>query len=419
MKNYFSRKFIYTISIIVVFAVIIILLLILKNTEAKDLMKDIKAQSIDVSNSITEQYINSTQAFSINLFKNCYKSGENILISPTSAILALGMAANGADGETLKEFKKALGQSNMFINDLNKACKAYSNELLKKQGNTVLDIYNSAWIRRDFDVNHDFLQANADFFNTETRTLDFDDKLSSNVINKWVKEKTDGKIESIVEKINKDDVMFLTNALNFEARWLNPFNTNQAPSSKTFYLANGKGINTTFMNLQASINNTVSRDESAVLLPYDDDRFAFLCIMPDKKMKIQEYISQMSQGTINYLLKNMKKTELMISLPPFKTYASYEFKDALRNMGLKTAFDGERADFSKMSPDSNGLYISSVKQSTFLQVDALGTKAGTATSVEMTKGLVAKSIVFNRPFVYAVIDTKTWLPLFLGVMQVP
>jgi serpin B len=51
-------------------------------------------------------------------------------------------------------------------------------------------------------------------------------------------------------------------------------------------------------------------------------------------------------------------------------------------------------------------------------VDELGTKAGAVTKVEMKCGSVmdAKIVRLDRPFVYAIIDNASKLPMFIGTV---
>ncbi|OPL07571.1 MAG: hypothetical protein AVO33_04545 [delta proteobacterium ML8_F1] len=90
---------------------------------------------------------------------------------------------------------------------------------------------------------------------------------------------------------------------------------------------------------------------------------------------------------------------------------------------MATAFDPEKADFSLMQPSrARDLFISSIEHKTFIRVDESGTEASAATSVEVSltsAPMVSEALVFDRPFVYAVMDTQTGTPLFIGVMNDP
>lgn len=417
------------ISAIPVFIVLSILAVVFINSlsgsefimtaNAQDLMKGIKPQSVNVSNSISDNFVNSTQIFSISLFKQTYKSGRNALISPTSVFLSLGMTANGANGSTLSEFTDMLGKQGMTIDDLNRAYKAYLNELTEKRGRTILNISNSIWFRTDIKINKSFLQDNADFYGADARGLDFNDKDSVKIINNWVKTNTKNQIDNAVDELKPEDVMYLISTLYFDAKWQKPFDTQQEASGGTFYLANEDTTQATFMHLTNHLDYMRNQNSSAVLLPYDDGRFAMLCILPDKGVKLNDYVNTMSEDTIENLISQRANVNISVTLPKFRTTADYQLNDMLKNMKLNNAFDSNMADFSKMCEGTNGLFISSVRQKSLLQVDELGTRGGASTSVEIAKEIIMNDINFNRPFVYAIIDTKTELPLFIGAMENP
>jgi len=338
---------------------------------AKDLMTEIIPNDVNVSNTITDKFIDSTQRFSIELFKNSIKKGENSLISPASVFLALGMTANGAGGETLDSFITCLGKYDLTLDELNQAYKAYSDELTKKRGSTVLNIANSVWFRDDFNPKAEFLQSNADYFGAGARKLNFNDKASVGVINNWVGENTNHKIDKIIYEINPDEVMHLINALYFNAKWQKPFDISKKASQEDFYLSNGKTQTTTFMHLTDQFDYVSGPSASAVLLPYNDGRLTFLCILPDKGIKLDEYIKTFDENTIPDLISRKSHTDIAVTMPKFKTSGDLELKDVLKNMGLGIAFDEIRADFSKMGNANDRLVISSVKHKTFLQVDEL------------------------------------------------
>ncbi|MDX9934504.1 MAG: serpin family protein [Sphaerochaetaceae bacterium] len=93
-------------------------------------------------------------------------------------------------------------------------------------------------------------------------------------------------------------------------------------------------------------------------------------------------------------------------------------------MGMEIAFLPDQADFSLMSEaGTKDLFISDVKHKRFIQVDEVGTEAAAVTSVVMKATAMApqeiKRIVFDRPFLYAIIDRTTELPLFIGILDKP
>ena len=171
---------------------------------------------------ITDEFKSALADFSFNLFKGVLtKDNENELVSPLSAISALAMVANGADGNTKAQMEAAFG---MDIDTLNKALYAYTNSLYSAK-DCKLNLANSIWFRDEkgrLEVEKDFLQTNADWYDAQVFASPFDDS-TIKAINEWCAKHTDGMIKKMVEKIDPDTVMYLFNALVFDAKWAEEF----------------------------------------------------------------------------------------------------------------------------------------------------------------------------------------------------
>ena len=113
------------------------------------------------------------------------------------------------------------------------------------------------------------------------------------------------------------------------------------------------------------------------------------------------------------------------SMPRFKYAYSISMVDALKALGIVDAFDEDNADFSEMGKTTLGngnLFISEVLHKTYISVDELGTKAGAVTMVAVSPGGFGGApdhmvVNLDRPFVYAIIDNATSLPIFIGALM--
>lgn len=199
--------------------------------QSDDLMDGIKSRGntgddielIDVSGAAVTDY-------AIRLFKESMEDGENTLISPLSVLVALSMTANGADGETLSQMESVLG---MPIDQLNTWISNYMANLPEEE-KYKLSLANSIWFKDDptFVVNEDFLQTNADYYGAGIYRSPFDDSTLKE-INQWVENNTDGMIKDILDQIPKDAVMYLINALAFDAEWQSIYKEYQIQDGKT------------------------------------------------------------------------------------------------------------------------------------------------------------------------------------------
>ena len=352
--------------------------------------------------------------FAVNLFKECYDG--NTLVSPLSVFLALSMTANGAEDETLSQMEEALGLSKA---ELNLLLKAYA-DMLTKDDDT-LDIANSLWFTSDerFSVNDSFLQTNADYYGADVFCAPFDNTTRDD-INNWVKDKTDGVIPKIIDKIPNNAVMYLVNALAFEAQWQDEYREQQVRDG-VFQLENGESRNAEFMHSTEG-QYLEGEDCTGFIKYYKDYKYAFAALLPDEDLKIKDFVSGLDSEKISGILKNPKDCEVRAALPKFDTEFSAELSKSLKAVGIKRAFDEDRAQFESLGTSSAGnIYMDKVFHKTYISVAEKGTKAGAATAVQMADKAAMpleepKTVRLDRPFLYMIIDTQTKTPIFIGTL---
>ncbi|MFA6309113.1 MAG: serpin family protein [Clostridia bacterium] len=399
------------------------------NVQARDLMKGISPSKVDAVK-LSNDFIKSQADFSVELFKKTILNGENTLISPASVYLALAMTANGADGNTLKEFEKLLGKYGLSMSDINKFSFSYA-AALKDVESGRLNIADSIWYdsERAFKINQPFLKTNADYFGSAAYNSDFNSPQTLNDINNWVKSNTGNLIKKLMYKINPDSVMYLINTIYFENEWLKKYGE-QSIGSDYFTTADGKSIKTDFM-YSTEFGYLEDDNAKGFVKPYKDEKFSFVALLPDKGVSVEDYAATLTGEKLLSILKNKEFVSVKAGLPKFKSEYSKSLIQPLKAMGLKDCFDETAANLTKMGSvdkDKLGtnlevkLYVSEVLHKTFIQVDGLGTKAGAVTSVRVSptaSPIRPKEIILDRPFVYAIVDNDTNLPVFIGTMNNP
>lgn len=385
-----------------------------------NLMAGVEAQKVTVS-SQPEEYGPVMTDFAVRLFKNCFQYGENQLISPLSVISALGMAANGAQNETLKEMEDVLGVEHETLNHY---LKAFVTNKYKTWENKFT-IANSIWFDEERigkgTVQKDFLQTNADYYEADLYELKFN-RDAKDRINEWVSDKTDGKIPKMLEdNISDDTVMFLVNALSFDADWESPY-SEKAVHEEKFITENGSERNAEFMY---SREYAYIEDENTTgfVKYYNGRRYAFVALLPNEGIKMSDYVSSLDGQKIENLLKNIDESPVNTKTPKFNVDYSIELKDTLETMGMKLAFDQYKADFYGIAhPTPYPLYIGRVLHKTFFRTDEKGTSAGAATMIDVVfEGEISDietkepyTVYLDRPFVYMLIDCKSNTPFFIG-----
>lgn len=395
----------------------------LGSTNGKDLMSLVKGTPWpDAPDAIDSNFQKALLDFSWILFQETSQNEGNVLISPASVYLALGMTYNGADNETREAMAEALKATGLSEEEFNAACRDYISILNTVGDKTELSVANSIWYRQGFNPDTDFLQKNADYFAATARTLDFDDPKSVEIINNWVKEKTKDTIDKIINEINPDVVMYLMNAVYFKSVWQEPFDA--ADTMESQFQSPEGSVTAKFMNRTGQMEYIDKDGIKGVMLPYDDGRFSFFALLPEEGKDVRSFIAEIDGEEINNYLQAIQKGHVGLSIPKFETQFENSLKDELTNQGMGVAFDSANADFSRMNAEhQKNLYISEILHKTYCRVDELGTEASAVTSVEVTlTGMPAEPdirIVFDRPFVYGIVDTVTGAPLFLGIMENP
>ena len=386
---------------------------------ANDLMKDVPAKAVDV---LPDMDAGAAAAadFGVRLFKTSMEEGKNTLISPLSVLYALAMTSNGADGETLAQMEQVLG---MDVDNLNSYMLAYL-DLLPETKDYKMSLANSIWFKDDpnFVVEQSFLQTNADYYGAGAYKAAFDEG-TRNDINNWVKEHTDDMIPEILDEIPDEAIMYLVNALAFDAKWADEYEEHQIREGR-FTMEDGTCQNVDMMH---SEEYTYLEDDLATgfIKYYKDRKYAFVAMLPNEGVTVSQYVDSLTGEYLRELLNNPRDVTVFASMPKFETEYGIEMSKVLQEMGMADAFDWRVADFSRLGTycvDGMNICINRVLHKTFISVTEQGTRAGAATAVEMvTEGAMEivefKEVVLDRPFVYMLIDCETNLPFFIGTMM--
>jgi len=359
--------------------------------------------------------------FALRLFRAGMEEGENTLLSPLSVLAALSMTANGAKGETLSQMESVLG---MPVEELNTWLHIYTANLPREEG-YKLHLANSIWFTDNptFTVNEAFLQTTADYYDAGIYSAPFDAS-TCDAINRWVKDNTDGMIPQILEQIPEDAVMYLVNALAFDAKWQEPYSEYQIRDGD---FTTEDGTKQTAQMMYAEENRYLEDGKAVGFVKYYEDRkYAFAALLPEEGMTVADYVSTLTGERLQEILTSAEAVPVETALPQFTVEYDVEMSDILQSMGMTDAFDGTLADFSGLGSSTEGnITISRVLHKTYIAVDGKGTKAAAATAVEAVTECVMiepepKQVYLDRPFVYLLIDCETNLPFFIGTfMTIP
>lgn len=355
--------------------------------------------------------------FSVRLFQASKTPGSSTLVSPFSVLSALSMTANGAGGSTLAQMEEAFGISVKELND-------YFNKYLSEQ-NDSLSVANSIWLNEHSGllVSPDFTETVTDFYQSEV----FEEPMNGETLDKingWVNEKTEGMIPEILDENQPDTLMYLLNALAFQAKWETAYETDDVFSG-TFISEDGTEQETDMMRSTESVW-LEGGGAQGFLKYYEGGRYAFAALLPDEGTSLDDYVGSLTGEKLSEILSQQKKGYTVHAvIPKFRSETSKELSETLESLGIADAFS-EQADFSRMysTAGNPGVKISEVVHKSFIDVNEQETKAAAATEVGIVETALItddseKYISLDRPFLYMLVDCQNDIPLFLGTMYSP
>ena len=369
-------------------------------------------------------------AFAFDVYKYLRAGDGNIFFSPYSLSEVLAMTYGGARGNTEKEMAAAL-EFQLPQDKLHLAFDALDLALAsrgqgakgKDQQPFRLHVVNAIWGQTGFDFLPSYLELLAENYGSGLRILDFQKNPESSrvAINNWVAQQTEQKIKDLIPEGSITDMtrLVLTNAIYFNAAWLNQFDKNSTKPGD-FTLKNGSKVSVPMMHEQESFNYSSGDGYQVVELPYDGNELSMVILLPDQG-KFDSFEASLTGQSVTGIIQGMKSRTVQLSMPKFTTEQSFGLKSALTSLGMKDAFAPGLADFSGMDGKKD-LYIQDVVHKAFIIVDEAGTEAAAASGVIVGTTAVPSDIVkldINRPFIYLIHDIQTGTILFLGRVMNP
>lgn len=368
---------------------------------------------------------NSTFAFDVySLVRGDY---ENIVFSPFSLSLALGMALAGAEGNTRQEMLEALSLDDLAeidpaFNALLLALENSQQELKDEdeQSTFQLNIANSAWGQSGFDISQAYLDILASQYGAGIYQVDYstDHEAARQLINDWVEDETKDKIKDLIPQgaLIPLTRLVLANAIYFKGGWMHPF-LEDGTRDASFTLLDGSETTVDMMRMaEEDLAYAAGDDYQAIFLPYKSRDFAMLLILPGEG-EFSGVEAKLDADMLAGLVEEMQYLPVRLRMPKFDFETSISANDVLQQLGMIEAFIPDGADFSGITTE-DPLYISDVIHKATITVDEEGTEAAAATAIILaTKSMPVNDpidLVFNRPFIYAIMHQPTGTLLFLG-----
>lgn len=366
-------------------------------------------------------------------------TSPNLVIAPYAIQVALGVAALGAKGATLRQFGKAPAE--LKDSPFGPTGQSF--------GNDQLSIISRLWIQKDLGVQDSFLKAyekqmgDLPWFVDFTKAPDF----LSDRINGWISEQSRGRIKRF---ISEDDFsglsdasqetslaypMLLTSAIHFSAKWQKPFvgirgeKEKRIKETAKFSQSSAGEATRSFIEVSGNFRYAQDRDFEVIEIPYRADRvtrgagmgqgseFGFVVFLPLVRFDLGRYSQVSKPDRLEGLLSKLTPQEVRVVLPRFEIESAFDVSNALKKIGIEDPFSKENADFSLMTGKKN-LYLGELRTKASLAVSEQGTEAhSVAIATQASRGIASAAaieFVANRPFLFGVRHLPSNQFIFLG-----
>ncbi len=380
----------------------------------------------DISLDDEQNWADSINNFGTNLY-NRIATENNSIFSPFSMYTTLSQVSYGAADETLDEM-----QATLHLNS-DKAAAAklnadmiYNLKLDGSRENSELRIASRLLVGSNLNMTEDFSKTMEDLYESPVELVDLTNKGQVvHDINQWVYKETYGNIDNIISEddIQHDTKIIMLNALYFNAKWHNRFEENDT-TVQTFYQLDGNTSNIQMMHQQARLKLLRNSDYDALTLPYSENKFSMIVILPHENDGIKELT--ITEQELRNIMNNATECNVWVNLPKFRIEAEYSnetLMNQIMEMGMVRAFESDpssekSAQFSNLSPKYT--WIGSIVQKAVVEVNEAGTEAAAITR-ETTSCLFCDdageptwSFVADHPFNYYIVHTDSGAVLFSG-----
>ena len=352
-----------------------------------------------------------------------YGSDGNVMVSPASIMMALDMVAAGAKGDTLRQLTDLFAEGQAPLSQ-----QAYAASMMDKINNAKdvdFACANAVWNNENMlgnSVNTKYVDYIRRTFLAEYTVTAFNNKTHEE-INGWIYDHTDKKIKDMLDELDPSTVMVLVNAITFDGKWDEPYKKDNVKEGD-FTASDGSVQKATFLSDTSNVYFETDK-ATGFIKNYKGGEYAFLAILPkDASISANEFAKDFTSKDYEAFIGS-RTTEYKVHsrMPEFKSDFKLLMNKTVSNLGAKNMFEPGLADFSGIAGAPGSIYVSTVLHQTHIEVDANGTKASAATVVTMTKGMNIEDtsndryVDCDRPYVYAIVDTKTMAPVFIGTVN--
>ena len=348
----------------------------------------------------------------------------NVVVSPASIWMALGMVHAGASGQTAREIAEALGAPNQQSFFADHVAAFQTSLAANKDARLQLYSANRLWVQADWRLQPAYLSVLTGSYRSSSGVMDFRNQPNEarDTINRWVANETRQHIKELLpsDVVTRQTRMVLTNALFMKAPWKHAFKTSSTLPQDFYINAHEKvSVPTMHQTITTMAGRWGSGDAASTVveLPYGDGQLKMVLYVPDKVDGLAAVLESLPMAH-----PVLREQSVHIGLPKWTATQRLDLKPLLQKMGIRQVFQDGKADLSGMRSE-NDMFVSEVLHKIFVEVNEVGTEAAAATAVFVATTKSALSgpldVRADRPFAWAIVDTRTNTLLFTGVMRDP
>jgi serpin B len=250
-------------------------------------------------------------------------------------------------------------------------------------------------------------------------------------VNRWVREKTQGKIERILDQLDPEAAAVLLNAVYLKAAWASPFSKG-ATREEDFHLSGKERVRVRMMHKQQPFALMQGPGYRALRLDYVVRSLGMVIVLPDEVEGLGAVAKDLDAARLARLMAGLtsgRRSEVALALPRFKAQLTVGLVPVFKAAGMTLAFNPKAADLGGMLSERFGrtpLSIDDIQHRAVIEVTEAGTEAAAATAVSIVSRAAppkeppsAVPFVVDRPFLFFVVDDASGAILFQGRIADP
>jgi serpin B len=364
----------------------------------------------------------SNNRFAFDLYSRLRRKDGNLFFSPTSISTALAMTYAGAEGDTEKEMATVL-RFTLPESEVHPAFASLMATLNAPKKDTELRIANRLWGQTGYGFLPGFIATTGKQYGAELAEVDFlnGTEKSRQEINVWVERQTNDKITELLRQgaVSSSTRLVLTNAIYFNGKWRHEFRK-KATTNAPFTVSATEKVDVPLMFQKESSKYGETGELQFLEMPYKGEDLSMLILLPKKVDGLRALEKELTAGNLEKWTSSMQRPDVETYLPQFKLTAEFQLNSVLAEMGMPSAFDPGKADFSGMNGQRD-LFISAAIHKAFVDVNEEGTEAAAATAVVADATFTPEPAVFraDHPFVFMIRENRTGSILFMGRVTNP